>query len=87
MEILLWGLGALVLIALLWLLIFSTINKNVKYRIIQRSGGYCLQIRGKFKWLDIETEDGPLLFQDKVVAGMVLDQAVKSYEDDLKKGK
>ena len=76
----------LVFIAIIsiWAYLFQTINPNIQYRVIQRGEGYAIQKRGTFKWSIVKTDDGnDLIFADKMIAGMVVAEALKA----LKHGK
>jgi len=75
----------LVFIAIIsvWTYFFQTINPNVQYRVIQRGEGYAIQKRGTFKWSIIKTDDGnELIFADKMVAGMVVAEALKALKEN-----
>lgn len=78
---------ALIIIALisLWAYIFQNINKDIQYRVIKRGNGYAIQRRGQFKW-EIMTNDHnePLVFEDKMIAGMIVAEALKQLKSGNK---
>lgn len=65
-------------LSLIWVYLFQTINPDVQYRVIKRGEGYGIQKRGPYKWTMVKAENGDeLIFADKMIAGMIVAEALK----------
>lgn len=62
----------------LWAYIFQHINADIQYRVIKRGDGYAIQKRGQFKWVTMTNDHNePLIFGDRMIAGMIVAEALK----------
>lgn len=70
-------------LSVIWVYLFQTINPDVQYRVIRRGDGYGIQKRGPYKWSMVKAENGDeLIFADKIIAGMIVAEALKKAKEE-----